>query len=188
MLASGTVMKATPPDEMPRNWSARAVTFRLWSTLMAATAARRKPLSLTVGQRAGTDRLAEQRREEPLLVLDPGQVGEGEGVPVPGVRQRGQAVHMVYACGQVKAAGGVIYRIGQADVHPAERIDDLDEAEEVDLDEVVDGQPCVLLHRLHHQLRATQAERSVDLVHAVPGDLHPRVPRQADDRHVASVA
>src|SRR5262249_41019890 len=61
----------------------------------------------------------------------------------------------------------------------AERIDDLDESQEVHLDEVVNGHACRVLHGLDHQPRAAEAEGRVDLVHPETWYPDPRVARQA---------
>src|SRR4029077_5377794 len=131
--------------------------------------------------------LVQHGREQALLVLDAGQVGGGARVPVPGVRQGGDAADVVRPRGQVQPAVRVVDRERQADVHPAQGVDDLDEAEEVDLDEVVDSQPGVGLNRLHHELRPAQAVGRVDLVHAVAWDVHPGVPGHADHGDVTAV-
>src|SRR5690606_22395289 len=63
----------------------------------------------------------------------------------------------------------------------------VDEAEHVDLDVVVDGEPGDVLHGLHGQLRAAELVGRVDLMLSLAGDGHPRVPGQADDRDLAVV-
>src|SRR5260370_41327401 len=84
------------------------------------------------------------------------------------------------ARGHAQAAVGVMDCERQADVDPAERVDDLDETEEVDLDVVIDDQPGGLLDGPDHQSRPAEPEGGVDLVHAVAGNVDPGVPRQAE--------
>src|SRR6204780_1498318 len=102
-------------------------------------------------------------------------------MPVAGELECRYAVHVMLTGRHAQAAVRVIYRIRKADVHAAKRVDHLDEAEEVHLDVVVDGEPGGLLDGLHHQLRTAEAEGTVDLVHAAPGYVHPRIARQADN-------
>src|SRR6185437_12558507 len=60
-----------------------------------------------VAQRARAHRLAEHGGQQLLLVADPGQVGGGEGVPVAGELQRGDAVDVVGPGGHVQPAVGI---------------------------------------------------------------------------------
>ena len=73
----------------------------------------------------------------------------------------------------MQAAVGVVYGEREADVDAAHGVDDLDEAEEVDLDVVIDLQAGRLLDGAHHQLRAAEAIGGVDLVHAVARECSP---------------
>jgi hypothetical protein len=155
---------------MPLSWLARLTRLKPWSTWIA-----------------GARGLAQDGGHELLLVIDPGQVGRREGMPVPGVLQGGDAVDVMDAGGQAQAAVGVVHGERQADVDSAERVDDLDEAQEVDLDVVVDGQAGRRRDGRHHQLRAAQAEGRVDLVHAVAGNADPGIAGQADDLDVTVI-
>ena len=86
---------------------------------------------------------------------------------------------------EAMAAGGVDLQTGflvlgrcrEVDGHRADRVDDLLEAGEVDLQVVVDRDVEVLLDRLDDALR-TAVERGVELRAAQAGDLHPQVARE----------
>src|SRR5215472_14884768 len=98
------------------------------------------------------------------------------------------------------ALGVLVLRLVQAQVDALNRLADLVEAEQVDLDVVVDVQPGQLAQRLRYQqdartllreqvfgtLRAGVIEavevRRVEFEHAVSGDAHPGVAREGDDR------
>ena len=143
------MVKVTFDGRRPRSSSASRIRLKPESTLTDAGDRGQEPLEPDrVGEHAGLRRLGEQRRQQLLLVLDPGKIGGGERVPVPGERQRGDAVDVVQPGRQVQPAVGIIDRERHADVDAAQRVDDLDEAEEVDLDVVVDGQAGGLLDRL----------------------------------------
>jgi hypothetical protein len=75
----------------------------------------------------------------------------------------------------------VLGRLGHVDRHAAEGVGDPGEAGEVDDDDVVDADLRQLLHGLHHQRRAAEAERRVDLVLAVARDVDVAVAGDRDD-------
>ena len=77
---------------------------------------------------------------------------------------------------------GVVVAAVDVGVHTADRVDSVLEAAELDVDDVVDLQPGELLDRLHCQRRTAQRVGLVELVGAVPGDLHAEVARQREDR------
>jgi hypothetical protein len=103
-------------------------------------------------------------------------------MPVTGELQCPDSIDVVSASRHAQAAIRIVNRVRQADVDSAKCVNDLDEAEEVHLDEVVDGQAGRPLYRPHHKPRPAEAERRVNLVHPVAGYSHPGISRQADDR------
>ena len=77
---------------------------------------------------------------------------------------------------------GVEDRLGEVHLDPAERVHDVDEAVEVQLDEVLDRDPEVLLDGID-QLVGTLEERGVDLVGPVGAGVgHEEVARDGQDR------
>ena len=127
-----------------------------------------------------------------LLTPAAGEVGLGWVELVladAGVDERTLPVHVLFALGEAPAGPGVAARrrrvgtiepVGQdrfRDVHfdPADRVDELLELCEVDERDVVDVEPCQLLHGLQRQRRAPELERRVDLVRAVARDLDAQI-------------
>ena len=153
---------------------------------MAAVAAERNRENLTgfvsVPELAASERM---RRQQLLLIADPGQVRQRERMPVPGELQRPDAVHVVPSGGQVQAAVGVVHRVRQADVDAAQRVDDLDEAQEVDLDEVVDDQAGACSTVFTISFGPPRPKAALILFIPCPGISHPGVSRQADHRDAA---
>jgi hypothetical protein len=78
--------------------------------------------------------------------------------------------------------GVVVVAMIDHEVGPTQLVDDLDEAFEVDVDEVVDGNAEQLLDRLDGQLGAAQGVGRVDLVQAEAGDVDPQVARHGEHR------
>src|SRR5262249_55995490 len=106
--------------------------------------------------------------QEDLLAVDPLQVRTLPDVPFADERQRLRALHEAPAGGQVQLGSRVLDGVGQTDGDPADVIDDLPEAEEVDLDEVVDVNMGELLQGLPQAGRATVRGGPVDLLHPAP--------------------
>jgi hypothetical protein len=105
------------------------------------------------------------------------------GVDVPGPHE-GQgldAAHVLAARGHVEVGVAVLQPVAGvvAQGDPAEGVDHLQEAGEVDLGVVVDGQPGRLRDRLDQQVGAAQGEGGVDLA-GVAVDLGAQVTRQED--------
>ena len=73
----------------------------------------------------------------------------------PDVGERGPAVEVLATGGDVEQGQLVEHRVGHAHVDAAERVDDPLEAEEVDVQDVVDLHPGELLHRPGDALSAT---------------------------------
>jgi hypothetical protein len=90
-----------------------------------------------------------------------------------------------------------VLRLAQVDLYAADRVADAVEAEQVDLHEVVDGQPGEVLDRADEQagtggLAAVVVDdavgiRGVQLAHAVARDGHVRVTRERDHRGLGAV-
>src|SRR6266498_4943166 len=136
-----------------------------------------------MGKRPAADRLVEQGSEHTLLVVDSRQVLTGKRVTVAGKLERRNAIDVMLTRAQIEPAVRVVDRLGQANVHPAERVDDLDKAEEVDFHVVMYVQAGRLLDGRHDELRPAKPISSIDLVHPVTADIHPRITRQAHHRH-----
>ena len=101
-------------------------------------------------------------------------------VPRPHVRERLQTVERDAAGRGDAQAGLQVARLRrEEDVHRADRVHDVGERVEADLEVVVDRDVEVLLDRLDQRRRAVVVGR-VDPLGAVPGDRDPQVAR---DRH-----
>ena len=134
------------------------------------------------GRRRG--RLLGHRGEHLALPLDPAEVAARVGLAHPHVAERGGAVQVLAALRQVDVGVLVLDRLGQAHLDAAQRVDDVDEPAEADLDVGVDPQAGVGLDGLHQQLRPAERVRGVDLVAALAGDRHVRVARHRDQRRL----
>ncbi len=108
-------------------------------------------------------------------------------MPVAGELQGRYAVHVMWPRGHAQAAVAVVDRVGQADIHAAQRVDHLDETEEVHLHVVVDLEPGVPFDGAHHEPWSADAERRVDLAPAMARYVDPGITRQADDLHITVV-
>src|SRR5262245_28644445 len=121
-----------------------------------------------VRQRPAAGGLVQQRPQELLLVLLPGEVAIGVLVALANVVQRLRAVEAVSALGE-DAMRRMDGRDRLVNVHldPAQGVGHLHEAEEVDQDDVVHPHAGVFLDRLDHQWHATPGVRGVELGHGV---------------------
>ena len=136
-------------------------------------------------------------RPGPLLPLDPAEVGAGVEVAGAHVGQPGLPVDVAGPLRQPQPGLVVAQPHRRAHVHPADGVHQPDEAEEVDLQVVVDPHPGGPLDGGHRQRRATEGVGGVQLVatlgHVGPvgagvgrdGDV--RVAREADDAHRPSL-
>ena len=123
------------------------------------------PDAQRVGQQPGAGDLLDQRRQEDLLPVDPADVrAVADVVPDADEGQRVLAADPRPPGGQVHAGLGVLQRAGQAHLDPAEGVDRLLEAVEVQDDEVVDGQAGHRLDGLHGAPGAAAVERDVEPV------------------------
>src|SRR6266566_4819710 len=124
-----------------------------------------------VDQVAGGGDLLHHRPEELLLPADAAEVRVD--VPGPHERQRLDAIHVVAAGVHVQVGEAVVEPVPGlvAEAHPADRVDHLEEAGEVDLGIMVDRHAEVLLDGLDQQRRAAEGVGGVDLVGAVAGDV-----------------
>ena len=113
----------------------------------------------------------------------------GVGVAVAHVLQRFFAAEQLVAgldvdfrvlLGGRHAGVGVVVAAVDVDVDAADRVDGADEAEEVDVDDVVDRQPGQLLDHLQGQLRPAVGVGGVELFGPEAGDFDLEVAR---DRH-----
>ena len=153
--AVGMVVKVTLPAVRFCICSASLVGSSVWSIVSDDGDRLEQVLQLErVEQGAAGDQLAEHRGQEVLLALDPVQVAVGQAVPLPDEGQRLLALDDVVALLQVDAGvADAVRRTGvvgarvrvaaclvQADVDAADGVGDPVEAEQVDLDEVVDAQ------------------------------------------------
>jgi len=124
-------------------------------------------------------RLALQFLEEGLLALHTREVAAGvvaETDEVEGVVAPEQLVPGGDVDGFPGAALGVVVATVDRVVDAAEDIDDVPEAAEVHLDEVVDRQPRELANGLDAERRPAVRVGDVDLVVAVPGKLDVQIP------------
>jgi hypothetical protein len=162
-----------------------------------------------VEQQPGARRLADDGRDEHLLVLDPAEVAPvADGVAGAHEPEGVLAVEGVLAGGDDEAAADraagrrvcphrVVDGMGQADLHAAERVDHALEAEEVDLDEVVDAQVGQALDGGDRASGSADAVGGVELVvrrcrelpagQPTAGDLRVGVPRDADQHRLLPV-
>ena len=101
----------------------------------------------------------DHRGQEALLALDPAQVGAGVEVAGPDVGQAGLAVDVVDPGRQPQAGLAVAQPDRAADVDPADRVDEAHEAEEVDLEVVVDAYAGAALDRRDGQRRPAERRR-----------------------------
>ena len=148
-----------------------------------------------VEQHLAAHRAVRHRGEEALLALDPAEVGAGVEAARADVRQAGLAVDVARALRQPETGLAVPQPNRRADVHTAHGVDEPHEAQEVDLEVVVDVDAGRPLDRRDGQRRAAERVGRVELVAAladggpvgagVRGDRHVGVARQADDPHGA---
>jgi hypothetical protein len=203
MSAYGSVVKVTPSPRALRKRSASSRSSPTDVRSSTCSAARRHVEHAVeregVGQGAGRQRLAHDRSEEGLLAGDAVDVLARQPLALAHEGQRLRAPDRLAAGGQVDARHLVLRRLGQADLHAAERVDQRDEAVEVDLRVVVDAQSRQLLDRADEQGRAALQERGVELRLArrhrgcplrvdVRRDGDPGVARQADELGLVAVA
>ncbi len=105
----------------------------------------------------------QQRGHQELVALDPLQVrAHAEALAGPPEGQRLNPPDVMPSGLQVQAGHRVVHRERQADVHPAQVIDDFHEASEGQLDEMIDVDAGLLLHGLPQAGRAAVGERGVD--------------------------
>jgi hypothetical protein len=123
----------------------------------------------------------QNRRHELPLVDHPVQVGARGGTGAH-IAESVAAVEFLTACGQVDTGEGVADRFGGAHGHSADRVDQDGKAVEPDLGVVVDPDPGGLLDGLRQQRGAAEGVRRVDLVLAVAGNRHVRVPGDGHHR------
>jgi len=129
------------------------------------------------GQAALAGHLGHDRPHELLLAADAAEVGVD--VPGPHEGQRLHPVHLVAAGGHVQVGVAVVQAAAAAvaEGDAAEGVDHLQEAGEVDLGVVVDGQPGRLPNGPDQEAGAAEGEGGVDLGGAAV-DGGPQVPRQ----------
>src|ERR1051326_4556246 len=119
-------------------------------------------------ERQGARDLSFERLQEELLARDAEEVGVE--VAIANVGERVVAVEPLVAGPEVDrrvaARTGVVVEVAVVDVdpHAAELIDELQEAVEVDGDEVVDREASERSHRVLAALRSALRERRVDAV------------------------
>ncbi len=143
--AVGTVMKVTAPASTLRSDCPSVSSDRVStpSTNVARVKALMKPLSLPDRTAPARHRLAQQRRQEQLLPLDPAVVAVALGLHVAGtdvVEGLATVQRLVAGDGQDVAEFTVDQRLRDAHVHAADRVDHALEAREVHADEVLDLQ------------------------------------------------
>ena len=155
----------------PDTWRSRVPSATIsrsvspWSARTAENAASRKRIRARGSSR--TSRLVTRcghRRQEPLLALDPAEVGPRVEAARPDVGQPRLAVDVGRALRQPQAGLAVAQPRRRADVDAADGVDEPDEAEEVDLEVVVDADPGAALDRGHGQRRAAEGVGGVELV------------------------
>ena len=144
-----------------------------------------------VQQHRGTRGFVHHAGHESLLALHPADVGGGVELPGAHVGQGIAALEGRTSRRQLQPRGRVVDVRRHADVDPAEGVDHLDEAREVDLEVVVDPYAGGVLHGLHEQRRAAVGVCAVELLLrgivllavlvGVRRDRGQRVPRQAHD-------
>src|SRR5262245_4049855 len=105
-------------------------------------------------------------------------------MPGPGVAEGGHAVGLLTAGLDVETRLLVLHRLVRADLDATDRVDDVDEAAESDLDVVVDPDAGRLLERLDQQLGSAIREGRVDLGLAVAGDVDDGVPRDRQQQRL----
>jgi hypothetical protein len=159
---------------------------------------RLESFSREVDERAGRTDLPEHRAQEVLLPGDPVEVAARQAVALPDERERLLALDVADPRGQVDARERVLLRRVQAHVHAAERDADPVEAQQVDLQVVVDLEPGELADggRGERDARALRLDLGVavrlglvvglavgrvDPVVAVTRDRHVRVAREGDE-------
>src|SRR5690606_5807395 len=101
---------------------------------------------------AGAGDLGDHLAQEALLAGDAAEVAVD--VASTHERQRLRAVEVHAAGVDVQPGPGVAQRLLDVEGHPADRVDGVDEAGEVHLHVVVDGDAGELLDRVHQALRA----------------------------------
>src|SRR5699024_1860056 len=146
-------------------------------------------------------RLLDQGGEELPLALDAVQVC-ARGRTGAYVAQSGAAVHLLTTGLDVQARLRVLHGLVRAQLHPADRVDQVHEPTHTDLDVVVDTHTRGALEAFHKRCRTAtdllailvgSAHRvrvgGVDLVVVVPGDRHRHigVARNTDDGGIAAV-
>src|SRR6185437_2554763 len=151
-------------------------------------------------QHAGARQLPERGRQEVLLAPDPIEIAEpvGKAITLPDERQRLGALDNRHTGWQVDAGVGLFGRGAEVDRNAAYRIAYAVEAEQVDLDEVIDGQAGEVGHRFHSEPGAGGRTAvcavdaggigRVDLVHPVPGNRDVGIPGNRDDGGLSAVS
>jgi hypothetical protein len=154
----------------------------MWSVAMSATPLRvgrlvRLPPAFDLGQ---------DGPHELLLAADAAEVGVD--VPGPDEGERLDPVHLLAAWPHVQVGVAVVEAVAAAVAQgdPAEGVDHLQEAGEVDLGVVVHGQPRRLRDRLDQQVGAAEGVGGVDLVGAAV-DAGPQVARERHHHRLVPV-
>ena len=141
------------------------------------------------GQVAGppVDGPIQGQHQEILLAFDPPEVvAPGDNPPAVHLLLVGAAAHVLKRLDaiedaaarrrHVKTGAEVASRVRKPDRNPAENVDDLAEAQEVDLHVVVDRHFESGAHRFDQQLGAADPQRGRDLVIGRAGYRNPQVP------------
>ena len=147
--------------------------------------------------------LGRRRLDHLLLAGRASKVRLGWVEPIladPRQDQRAATVHVLLALRKVPARPSPALRwrriravelVGEdrllhRDVDAADGVDQLLEVGEIDERNVIDVEPCEILHRAQRQRRAAELERGVDLVRAVAGNLDAQVARDREVREPMS--
>ena len=143
---------------------------------VASGLAMSRPMDGQVEERRRGDELVHQRLHDPLLALGAGDVAVARigGVADAGVGERVAAVEVDRALAEVPDQAVERHRrdhlVRVLDGDPAERVDQVAEAGEVDQHDVVHAQAGQPVDRADQKRRPAEGERGVDLVRAVAGD------------------
>jgi hypothetical protein len=119
------------------------------------------------------------------MVPPPVEVALGQVIALPGEVERLPAGQLLAAGRELLAGVDRAHRAGQAQFHPAERVDHLLKAGEVEHRGPVEPDPGQLGHDPGQQLRAAAAAaahpvRGIDLVFPMAGDRDPQIPWDRD--------
>ena len=119
--------------------------------------------------------------------LLPAEVACQQAVAVSSHRQGLVSVQPLGAGMEINARVGVEHPEGDVHGKPADLVDHGLEAPEGRDRPIIDMHAEARLDRLDHQIRAAGGQRTVDLVAAVAGDVHPRIPRDAHHGRVVLI-